>query len=147
MTFIETLTLIKDVMSEYVWSWPANWWPNTIPLLVLVLLGTGIFVSFRYGFIQFRRFAHGWKVIRGDYDNPDDAGDINHFQALSAAIGIGNIAGIATAIHYGGPGDVAIGLMAFPNLIAIILLSGKVKEMLDDYMSRKHEPYAKRQDS
>ncbi len=108
MTFIETLTLIKDVMSEYVWSWPANWWPNTIPLLVLVLLGTGIFVSFRYGFIQFRRFAHGWKVIRGDYDNPDDAGDINHFQALSAAlsatIGIGNIAGVATAIHYGGPG-------------------------------------------
>lgn len=46
-----------------------------------------------------------------------------------------------------GLGDVAIGLMAFPNLIAIILLSGKVKEMLDDYMSRKHEPYVKRQDS
>ncbi len=47
-------------------------------------------------------------VTRGDYDNPDEAGDLNHFQALttalSATVGIGNIAGVATAIYYGGPG-------------------------------------------
>jgi len=54
------------------------------------------------------KFGHSWKVIAGVYDNPDDEGDINHLQALSAAlsatIGIGNIAGVATAIHFGGPG-------------------------------------------
>ncbi len=110
MDIVKILTIIKDVGNEYVWSFPSNLFPEImpIPLLVLVLLGTGIFVTIRFRLIQIRKFKHAVQVTRGVYDNPDDAGDINHFQALSAAlsatIGIGNIAGVATAIHYGGPG-------------------------------------------
>ncbi len=98
----------KDLLSEYVWSWPTNWYPQSVPLLVVLLLGTGIYVTLRFRLIQVRFFSHAIDVIRGKFDRPEDAGDINHFQALSSAlsatIGIGNIAGVATAIHYGGPG-------------------------------------------
>ncbi|MBN1466588.1 alanine:cation symporter family protein [candidate division KSB1 bacterium] len=76
--------------------------------MVVVLLGTGVFVTLRLRFIQLFKTGHAIAVIRGKYDNPADAGDIIHFQALAAAlsatVGIGNIAGVATAIYYGGPG-------------------------------------------
>ncbi|MBD3616179.1 MAG: sodium:alanine symporter family protein [Gracilimonas sp.] len=90
-------------MNNLVWSTPEQF-----PLMVVVLLGFGIFITLRLGFVQVRRFAHGVKSVMGIYDNPDDTGDVNHFQALttalSATVGIGNIAGVAIAIHYGGPG-------------------------------------------
>lgn len=78
-----------------------------VPFLIL-LIGTGIFLTFYLRFVQVRQFKHSIQVIRGKYDDPGEAGDLSHFQALSSAlsatIGIGNIAGVATAIHYGGPG-------------------------------------------
>jgi len=77
-------------------------------VLIVPLVGTGIYLTLRMRFIQIRKLKHSWEIIRGWYADPQDAGDITHFQALSAAlsatIGIGNIAGVATAIHYGGPG-------------------------------------------
>jgi AGCS family alanine or glycine:cation symporter len=89
--------------NSYVWGWPAQF-----PLIVALLLGAGLFVTLRLAFIQVRAFGHGWAVVRGHYDDPSQRGDISHFQALSTAlsatVGIGNIAGVATAIHYGGPG-------------------------------------------
>ncbi len=85
-------------VNDFVWGWT----------MIVLLIGTGIYLTFRLGFIQIRMFRHGIRVITGKYDNPEDEGDINHFQALSAAlsatIGIGNIAGVATAVHWGGPG-------------------------------------------
>ena len=79
------------------------------PLLIM-LVGAGLFLTFRLGFIQFRQFGHGIKVATGKYDDPNDAGDVSHFQALttalSATVGIGNIAGVALAIHWGGPGAI-----------------------------------------
>lgn len=91
---------------EAIWSFPTH---RTIPLMVIALLGTGIFTTIYLGFPQLRYFIHGIQVTRGLYDNPKDAGDLNHFQALSTAlsatVGIGNIAGVATAIYYGGPGS------------------------------------------
>jgi AGCS family alanine or glycine:cation symporter len=79
-----------------------------IPWVVILLLGTGIFLTVRLGFIQFRRLGHGFAVTSGKYDDPDEPGDVPHFQALttalSATVGIGNIAGVALAIHFGGPG-------------------------------------------
>ena len=90
---------------EAIWSFPRF---SLVPLMVVALLGTGIFTTIYLGFPQIKYFKHGLKVTRGDYDNPDEAGDLNHFQALttalSATVGIGNIAGVATAIYYGGPG-------------------------------------------
>ena len=61
-------------------------------------------------FLPFRYFRHGINVLRGKYDNPDDPGQINHFQALSGAlaatIGMGNISGVALAIAAGEPGAI-----------------------------------------
>jgi AGCS family alanine or glycine:cation symporter len=102
---VEVIETIVDVGNEYVWGFPAK-----LPWLVVLLLGAGLFVTLRLLFIQVRHFRHGWLVVIGRYDDPDDPGDINHFQALSTAlsatVGVGNIAGVATAIHYGGPGAV-----------------------------------------
>lgn len=89
------------------------WWGPTIgeeqiPLAVIALLGTGLFLTIRLGFIQLRRLGHGFAVTSGIYDDPNEPGDVSHFQALSTAlsatVGIGNIAGVAIAIHFGGPG-------------------------------------------
>ena len=90
---------------EAIWSFPSQ---RSVPLMVLALVGTGIYATIRLGFPQIKHLKHGIDVTRGIYDNPNDEGDLNHFKALttalSATVGIGNIAGVATAIYYGGPG-------------------------------------------
>lgn len=82
------------------------WGPVTIGLLV----GTGILIAIMMKFIQFSKFTYAWKLISGKFDNPDDRGEVTHFQALatalSATIGTGNIAGVGTAIAIGGPGAI-----------------------------------------
>lgn len=79
-----------------------------IPFIVLWLIGGAIFFTVRMGFINFRAFKHAIYVVRGHYDDPAEQGEVTHFQALSAAlsatIGLGNIAGVAIAIKLGGPG-------------------------------------------
>jgi len=81
---------------------------ETLPVMVILLLGTGFYLTVRTGFVQLVRLAHGFAVTSGKYDDPEDPGDVSHFQALttalSATVGIGNIAGVAIAIHWGGPG-------------------------------------------
>jgi AGCS family alanine or glycine:cation symporter len=81
---------------------------ETISYSIIALLGTGIFLTLRLGLIQLRRLGHGFGVTSGKYDDPNEPGDVSHFQALttalSATVGIGNIAGVALAIHFGGPG-------------------------------------------
>ena len=104
---------------DTVWTFPGNFdfiknFPTpdipigSIPFMVIILVGTGIFITILLGFPQLRYFWHGVKVTMGKYDDPNDAGDLNHFRALatalSATVGIGNIAGVATALYYGGPG-------------------------------------------
>jgi len=79
-----------------------------VAIMVILLLGTGLYLTFRTGFVQITHLGHGFGVTTGKYDDPDDPGDVSHFQALttalSATVGIGNIAGVAMAIHWGGPG-------------------------------------------
>ena len=93
-----------------VWTFPSNFeiFQAFPPLLVIVLLGTGIFVTLYLFFPQLRYVWHGIRVTTGAYDDPNDEGDLNHFRALttalSATVGIGNIAGVATALYSGGPG-------------------------------------------
>jgi len=81
-----------------------------LPLILFIMVSGGIFFTFRYGFLNLRLYKHALEVIRGDYDHPDHEGDITHFQALtsalSATVGLGNIAGVAVAIYAGGPGAV-----------------------------------------
>ena len=80
------------------------------PVLISVLVGTGIYFTIRLKFIQIREFFHGVRISLGFFETPRHKGQISHFQALctalSATIGTGNIAGVATAIALGGPGAV-----------------------------------------
>ncbi|MCH8548853.1 MAG: sodium:alanine symporter family protein [Balneolaceae bacterium] len=106
---METFERIIFTLESLVWSFPETVFGyNSLPLLVIVILGFGIFITARLGFIQIFQFKEAFKVLTGKYDDPKDKGDINHFQALSTAlsatVGVGNIAGVALAIHIGGPG-------------------------------------------
>ncbi|KAA3621114.1 MAG: alanine:cation symporter family protein [Flavobacterium sp.] len=80
-----------------------------LPLLIL-LIGGGLYMLIRIKFLPFRYLGHAIAVLRGKYDNENDKGEITHFQALttalSATVGMGNIAGVAVAIAIGGPGAV-----------------------------------------
>lgn len=82
-------------------------WHNYV---LYTLVATGIVFTVWSGFSQYRALTHGPAIVRGIYDDPDDPGAINHFQALSAAlsatVGLGNIGGVALAIALGGPGAV-----------------------------------------
>ncbi|MGC9504301.1 alanine/glycine:cation symporter family protein [Baaleninema sp.] len=81
-----------------------------IPLIVLWLVLGALFFTVRMNFINIRAFKHAWFVVAGHYDDPEEEGELTHFQALSAAlsatVGLGNIAGVAVAIQVGGPGAV-----------------------------------------
>lgn len=76
--------------------------------LVYLLVGGGLFFLIYSRFIPFLYLRHSLNILRGKYDNPDDPGDISHFEALSSAlaatVGMGNISGVAVAIFMGGPG-------------------------------------------
>lgn len=80
------------------------------PLIVLVLVSGALYFTFQLRFINLFGFKHAIDIVRGKYDNPEDKGEISHFQALNAAlsatVGLGNIAGVALAVGMGGPGAV-----------------------------------------
>jgi AGCS family alanine or glycine:cation symporter len=105
---METFAAIVKSIRDFIWDFGIPVGEQNIPFVVIALLGTGLFLTLRLGFIQIRRLSHGFAVATGRYDDPDEPGDVSHFQALttalSATVGIGNIAGVAIAIHWGGPG-------------------------------------------
>ncbi|MBE5317098.1 MAG: alanine:cation symporter family protein [Xanthomonadales bacterium] len=84
--------------------------PVMFPLIVGWLILAGVVFTLYFGFINVRGFAHGFRLLRGDYSSKRDAGpgEVSHFQALTSAVsgtvGLGNIAGVAVAITIGGPG-------------------------------------------
>ncbi len=110
-----------------------------LPLVVAVLLGGGIFYSFYFRWLPIRGFRHAIDVVRGRYDEPDDPGEISHFQALSSAlsatIGLGNIAGVAIAVSLGGPGAVFWMLIT-----AVFGMSSKLASCTLAVMYRKINP-------
>jgi alanine or glycine:cation symporter, AGCS family len=79
-----------------------------VPLVVIWLILGGLFFTFRMKFINIRGFRHAIALTAGKYDKPGESGEVSHFQALttalSATVGLGNIAGVAIAISIGGPG-------------------------------------------
>jgi AGCS family alanine or glycine:cation symporter len=81
---------------------------RNLPLVVVWLVCAALFFTIRMRFVNLRLFRHGIAVVRGRYDNPSDHGEVTHFQALasalSATVGLGNIAGVAIAVSLGGPG-------------------------------------------
>jgi AGCS family alanine or glycine:cation symporter len=79
-----------------------------LPLIVVWLIAAGLVFTLYFKFVNVRGFAHGYRLIRGDYADASGPGEVSHFQALTSAVsgtvGLGNIAGVAVAITLGGPG-------------------------------------------
>lgn len=102
---------IYSVFFFDLWFWDNGAEGETkLPMIVFWLVAGALFFTFRYRFPNVRAFGHAIKVTRGDFDDPDDPGEVSHFQALasalSATVGLGNIAGVAVAVGAGGPGAV-----------------------------------------
>ena len=80
----------------------------SIPIVVVWLVFGALFFTIKMNFINVTAFRHAIDLVRGKYDDPNDEGEVSHFQALatalSATVGLGNIAGVAVAITVGGPG-------------------------------------------
>ena len=109
------------------------------PVIVIVLLFGALVFTLYFNFINIRGFKHAIDIIKGKYDNPDDDGQISHFQALtsalSATIGLGNIAGVAVAVSLGGPGAVF-----WMILIAFFSMSAKFVSCTLGQLYRKVNP-------
>ena len=107
---------------------------------VPLLLGTGIFFTFYLRFPQIRYFNFALKVVRGRFDKKDDQGDTSHFQALTTAlsgtVGTGNIAGVAFAIHLGGPAALfwmlVTAMVGMTTKFVEVTLSHKYREKISD---------------
>ncbi|MCC8198892.1 MAG: sodium:alanine symporter family protein [Tannerellaceae bacterium] len=107
---------------------------------VILLLGTGLFFTIYLRFPQIRFFQHAIHVLIGRYDKKDHIGDTSHFQALSTAlsgtVGTGNIAGVALAIHLGGPSALFWMLMTavfgMTTKMVEVTLSHKYREQMED---------------
>jgi alanine or glycine:cation symporter, AGCS family len=131
----------------WVWEFGPQIGEERIPLVVILLLGTGFFLTVRLGVIQIRRLGHGFAVTSGKYDDPDEPGDVAHFQALttalSATVGIGNIAGVALAIHFGGPGALfwmwVTAFLGMATKYTEVTLAQRYRDVSEDLDPRKWE--------
>ena len=99
---LQSFESFLELAVSYIWGTP------TVFLLVASGMGLTFYLGSSFFGIQGQSFLHAFAVLRGKYDNPDDPGNINHFQALttalSATVGMGNIGGVALVLKLGGPG-------------------------------------------
>ena len=110
------------------------------PWFVYLLLGTGLFFTLYLKFPQIRYFKHAIRIVSGKYDKETDKGDTSHFQALSTAlsgtVGTGNIAGVALALHLGGPAALFWMLLTaglgMTTKFVEVTLSHKYRDILPD---------------
>ena len=121
-----------NIIDNFVWG---------VPLMVLIIAG-GLLLTIRLGLLQIRKLPLALKWMLQNEEG--GKGEISSFSALctalSATIGTGNIVGVATAIVSGGPGalvwnfsDIANALMAIPNLICMLLLSGEIAKDVKEF--------------
>lgn len=113
---------------------------TSFPWIVLWLVTGATVFTIYFGFIQFRAIRHSIDLVKGDYSDPDDAGEVSHFQALATAlsgtVGLGNIAGVAVAVSIGGPGAtfwmVLAGLMGMASKFTECTLGVKYRNEYAD---------------
>ncbi|MDQ3556188.1 MAG: alanine:cation symporter family protein, partial [Gemmatimonadota bacterium] len=137
----ESMGAVNTVIGA-VFFWDVLFWDaeHRLPLLVLWLVVGAIFFTFRMGFINFRAFGHAIQVTRGKYTDPDGPGEVSHFQALttalSATVGLGNIAGVAIAVSLGGPGAtfwmILAGLLGMSSKFTECTLGQQYREIRPD---------------
>ena len=115
----------------------ANGETQTIPFVLAMLGISALILTIVFGFINIRGLGKSIRTIKGKYSNPDDPGEITHFQALSAAlsatVGLGNIAGVAIAITIGGPGAtfwmIVVGLLGMTTKFCECTLGVRYREI------------------
>ncbi len=108
-----------------------------IPIIVFWLIMGAIFFTLRMKFVNIRAFRHSIELVQGKFDNPNDTGEISHFQALATAlsgtVGLGNIASVAIAITIGGPGAtfwmIVAGLFGMSAKFVEVTLGVKYREI------------------
>ena len=113
---------------------------SNIPIVVVWLVFGALFFTIKMNFVNLRGFKHAIDLVRGKYDDPEDEGEVSHFQALatalSATVGLGNIAGVAVAITVGGPGAtfwmIVAGLLGMSSKFVECTLGVKYRIVNDD---------------
>jgi len=128
--------IVAPIASVLFWKIPAI----EMPLVVAWLLVGATFFTLRMRFVNFRLFRHAIDLVRGKYDDPNAKGEVSHFQALAAAlsatVGLGNIAGVAIAVAMGGPGAafwiVAVGLLGMTAKFTEVTLGQHYRQIRPD---------------
>lgn len=130
--FMEPITTV--LMEVIFFSIPIG--DMSIPFVLIWLIAGALFFTVYMKFINIRGFKHALDVVSGKYDNPNDSGEVSHFQALTAAlsgtVGVGNIAGVAIAVSLGGPGAtfwmIAAGLIGMSSKFVECTLGLKYRQ-------------------
>jgi AGCS family alanine or glycine:cation symporter len=123
----ESLLFLNNYLGGHAW-------------FVYLLLGTGVFFTLYLGLPQIRYFGHAIRIVKGRFDRADDIGDTSHFQALTTAlsgtVGTGNIAGVALAIHLGGPAALfwmlVTAMLGMTTKFVEVTISHKYRDILPD---------------
>jgi AGCS family alanine or glycine:cation symporter len=113
---------------------------TSFPWIVMWLVIAASIFTIYFGFVQFRFFGHAIRLVKGDYSDPNDAGEVSHFQALATAlsgtVGLGNIAGVAVAVGIGGPGAtfwmILAGLLGMASKFTECTLGVKFRNEYED---------------
>ena len=113
---------------------------TSFPWIVMWLVIAATVFTLYFGFVQLRYFRHAIQLVKGDYADPNDAGEVSHFQALATAlsgtVGLGNIAGVAVAVGIGGPGAtfwmILAGLMGMASKFTECTLGVKYRNEYED---------------
>ncbi|TNJ47797.1 sodium:alanine symporter family protein [Phaeobacter sp. B1627] len=113
---------------------------TSFPWIVMWLVIAATIFTLYFGFVQLRYFAHAIQLVKGEYTDPDDAGEVSHFQALATAlsgtVGLGNIAGVAVAVGIGGPGAtfwmILAGLLGMASKFTECTLGVKYRNEYED---------------
>ena len=113
---------------------------SNVPIVVIWLIFGALFFTLKMNFINIRGFKHAIDLVKGKYDDPKDEGEVSHFQALatalSATVGLGNIAGVAVAIAVGGPGAtfwmIVAGLLGMSSKFVECTLGVKYRVLNDE---------------
>jgi len=113
---------------------------TSFPWIVMWLVIAATIFTFYFSFVQIKFFKHAIQLVKGDYSNPDDAGEVSHFQALTTAlsgtVGLGNIAGVAVAVGIGGPGAtfwmILAGMLGMASKFTECTLGVKFRNEYDD---------------
>lgn len=135
-SFEPVTTFISDVVF-YAFNVTVNGETIAIPLIIIWLLGGAIFFTLFFKFVNVRKFLFAINVVRGKYNDPNDKGEVSHFQALTTAlsgtVGLGNIAGVAVAISQGGPGAtfwlIVVGLLGMSTKFVECTLGVKYRKI------------------